>query len=75
MSRGFSAYLLDCLVFLFLLHFKGPRKGVFDRIQANGLAIRIMKVQNPVFNKNLIFWSESPCVLIRVISLTVSHYV
>ena len=40
----------------FLFIFKGLKKGAFDGIQANDFAVRIMKVQSPIFYKNLTFF-------------------
>ena len=57
-----NSYIICVFLFIFS-YFKGLKRGVLGRIQANGFAVRIMKVQTTIFNKNLTSLSWSPCTL------------
>ena len=62
-----NLYIICDFLFIFS-NFKGLKKRIFGRIQANGITVCLMKVQTPIFNLNLIFLSESPCT-IRIVTI------
>ena len=50
-----NLYIICDFLFIFS-YLKGLKRGVLGRIKANDIAVRIMKIETLIFNKNLIFF-------------------